>query len=145
RVPGPHGSITIRSSQRNPTALLGAGLIDDIPDAVLEAAAKRRIAGWPQIKGRVSKLSDGRIGRFGWKAQTASLSEFVVSAATVELGLEVPGRPQASDPRVPALAAPGLDLDQNDCDALTAYIRSLTPLAPVEPEQPKDAQLAKSG
>jgi CxxC motif-containing protein (DUF1111 family) len=145
RVPGPHGLINIRSSQRNPPALFGAGLIDAIPDEVLQAAAKRRFAGWPQIKGRLSKLSDGRIGRFGWKAQTASLSDFIVSAATVELGLEVPSRPQAGDPRIPALAAPGLDLEENELAALTAYVRSLPPPRPGDPGEPRDAQLVKSG
>ena len=50
----------------------------------------------------MSRLKDGRIGRFGWKAQTATLEEFVLSAAAGEMGLEVPGRHQAADPRFPA-------------------------------------------
>ena len=114
RVPGQHGAIFIRPSQRNPTPLFGVGLIDAIPDEVIEAAARRRFAGWPQIKGRVSRLSDDRIGRFGWKAQTATLEAFVVNAAAVELGLEVPGAHQAGDPRIPALAALGLDMDRDE-------------------------------
>jgi CxxC motif-containing protein (DUF1111 family) len=145
QVPGQHGRVFIRSSQRNPTPLFGTGLIDAIPDDVLEAAARRRFAAWPQVKGRLSRLSDGRIGRFGWKAQTATLQDFVLTAAAVELGLEVPGRPQAGDPRFPALPAPGLDLDQNECDALAAYVRSLPAPEPQEPDTPKEAQQSKAG
>ena len=118
-VPGRHGSIMIQSSQRNPPALFGAGRIDAIADEAIEAAARRRVTGSSQVKGRVSRLKDGRIGRFGWKAQTATLEEFVRSAAAGEMGLEVPGRHQAADPRLPGLAATGLDMDESECDALT--------------------------
>jgi CxxC motif-containing protein (DUF1111 family) len=145
RIPGPHGSIFIRSSQRNPAPLFGAGLIDAIPDEIIEAAARRRFPGWPQVKGRVSRLSDGRIGRFGWKAQTATLEDFVVNAAAVELGLEVPGRPQAGDPRIPPLAAPGLDMDRDDCNALVAYVRSLPEPGIGDPANPKEAVQIKAG
>jgi CxxC motif-containing protein (DUF1111 family) len=144
-VPGQHGAIFIKSSQRNPTPLFGIGLMEAIPDEVLVAAARRRFAGWPQVRGRVSRLGDGRIGRFGWKAQTATLEEFVLSAATVELGLEVPGRRQAGDPRIPAIAAPGLDLDQDDCDDLTTYVRSLPAPLIEEPANAREAQHVKAG
>jgi CxxC motif-containing protein (DUF1111 family) len=144
-VPGRHGAITIRTSQRNPTPLFGLGLVDAIPDESLEAASRRRFATWPQVRGRVSRLADGRIGRFGWKAQTATLEEFVLSAAAVELGLEVPGRHQAGDPRVPPLAAPGLDLDRDDLAALVAYVRDLPAPVTAEPAGPKEAQQVKAG
>ena len=92
---------------------------------MIEAAARRKHPGWPKVKGRVSRLDDGRIGRFGWKAQTASLREFILAAAAVEMGLEVPDHPQAADPRVPPLKAAGPDLDAAECDALLAYVASL--------------------
>ena len=57
-----------------PPPLFGAGLIDAIPDEAIEAAARRKFPGSAQVKGRVSRLKDGRIGRFGWKAQTATLA-----------------------------------------------------------------------
>lgn len=124
-VPGQHGNTQIRLSQRNPTPLFGMGLIDAIPDEVIEASARRRLPGPNAVRGRVSRLPDGRIGRFGWKAQTATLRDFVLSAAAGELGLEVPSQHQAGDPRIPPLAAPGLDLDQDECEALVAYVASL--------------------
>jgi CxxC motif-containing protein (DUF1111 family) len=93
----------------------------------------------------VSRLTDDRIGRFGWKAQTATLEEFVVSAAAVELGLEVPGAHQAADPRIPALAAPGLDMDRDDCAALVAYVRGLAPPVSDDSAGPKEAQQVRAG
>jgi len=144
-VLGRHGAIAFRTSQRNPTPLFGAGLIDRIPEAVIEAAARRRHPGWPQVKGRPGRLADGRIGRFGWKAQTASLSDFVRAAAAVEMGLEVPGHTQAADPRVPPLKAPGLDMNAAECDALVAYVRSLPTPQSLARVNPKDARALKAG
>jgi CxxC motif-containing protein (DUF1111 family) len=125
RVPGQHGTIAISSAERNPTPLFGAGLIDAIPDEAIEQAARRRTASVGRVRGRVARQTDGRIGRFGWKAQTATLAEFVRSAAANEIGLEVPGQPQAADPRLPGIGASGLDMDEADCRDLTAFIRSL--------------------
>jgi CxxC motif-containing protein (DUF1111 family) len=144
-VPGQHGSILIRSSQRNAPALFGAGLIDAISDDAIEAAAKRKPAGSGQPKGRISRLKDGRIGRFGWKAQTATLKEFVLSAAAGEIGLELPGRHQGADPRLPGLAAKGLDMDQGECDDLVEYVRSLPAPVGITPATDKESAPVKAG
>jgi CxxC motif-containing protein (DUF1111 family) len=140
---GEHGSIAIVASQRNPTPLFGMGLIDAIPDAAIEAAARRKHPGWPQVNGRVARLADDRIGRFGWKAQTATLRDFVLSAAAIELGLDVPGQAQAGDPRVPPIKAPGLDLDRAECDALTAFVRSLPRPVAASPANPREEAARK--
>ncbi len=84
----------------------------------------------PETKGRVGRLKDGRIGRLGWKGQTASTEDFVLNACAVELGLEVPGHPQAVVPQAPKYRSPGLDLNAEECAALVAYVRSLP--GPVE-------------
>jgi CxxC motif-containing protein (DUF1111 family) len=143
-VLGDHGPIAVRTSQRNPTPLFGMALIDAIPDAAIEAAARRKHPGWPQVNGRVARVADGRIGRFGWKAQEATLHDFVLSAAAIELGLEVPGHAQAGDPRVPPLKAPGLDLDRGDCDALTAFVRSLPRPVAAPPANPREEATRKA-
>jgi CxxC motif-containing protein (DUF1111 family) len=141
----PHGPVQAQVTERNPPPLFGAGLIASIPDAVIEAAAKRKFAGQTAVKGRVSRLKDGRIGRFGWKAQTATLEDFVLSAAAGEMGLEVPGRHQAADPRLPGLAARGLDMDQADCDALISYVRRLPAPIAIKPADQGEAAQVKSG
>ena len=66
-----------------------------IEAAAAEQAGSKTV---PEIHGRVSRLADGRIGRFGWKGQMASLEDFVLTACAVELGLEVPGHHQSPDP-----------------------------------------------
>jgi CxxC motif-containing protein (DUF1111 family) len=144
-VPGRHGSLVIQSSQRNPPPLFGTGLIDAISAEAIEAAARRKSPGSAQVNGRVSRLKDGRIGRFGWKAQSATLAEFVRSAAAGEIGLEIPGRHQASDPRTPGLAATGLDMDESECDALVEYVRSLPALVAIKPAEQKNIAQVKAG
>jgi CxxC motif-containing protein (DUF1111 family) len=139
------GAIAFHTSQRNPMPLFGAGKIDQIPDAVIEAIARRKHPGWPRVKGRLSRLDDGRIGRFGWKGQTASLRDFNLSAAAVEMGLEVPGNPQAADPRIPPLKASGLDMNADECDALLAYVRSLPAPAAQQPANPRDERALRNG
>ncbi len=141
-VPGQHGSVLVRTSERNPPPLFGAGLIDAIPDEVLEAAAKRKFPSSTAVKGRVGRLKDGRIGRFGWKAQTATLKDFVLSAAAGEMGLEVPGRQQAADPRLPGLGATALDMDEAECNVLVEYVRSLrVPVVSAAANDKESAQL----
>jgi CxxC motif-containing protein (DUF1111 family) len=125
--------VALRKSSRNTPALFGAGLIDGVPDAAILEAEKRRFAAFPEIKGRVSRLPGGRLGRFGWKGQTARLNDFVLAACSNELGLEVPGRHQVSlaaakefDP-----ATLKLDLTAEETARLTAFVANLPP--PVRP------------
>jgi CxxC motif-containing protein (DUF1111 family) len=119
------GSFIISRSQRNPTALFGLGLVDSIPESALVAEAKRQAKQSPETLGRVARLKDGRAGRLGWKAQIASVDDFVLNACANELGLEVPGHHQALMPLAPKYQTDGLDLTAEECDALTVYVRSL--------------------
>jgi CxxC motif-containing protein (DUF1111 family) len=93
----------------------------------------------------VSRLKDGRIGRYGWKGQTATLKEFILFAAAGEMGLEVPGRHQAADPRLPGIGATGLDMDEAECDALTDYVRTLPAPSAIEPANDQESAQIKSG
>jgi CxxC motif-containing protein (DUF1111 family) len=119
------GEFVVARSQRNPTPLFGIGLIDAIPDAAIEAMAKREAKDSPETQGRLSHVKDGRIGRLGWKGQVASVEDFVLNACAVELGLEVPGHHQSVVPQAPKYRATGLDLSAEDCAALVAYVKSL--------------------
>ena len=119
--------IQLRLSQRNTPALFGAGIIDAIPDNALLEAEKRQFPKFPEIKGKVSRLQGGQLGRFGWKGQTSRLRDFVLNACANELGLEVPGHHQVSlapakefDPR-----KLNLDLTRDQCDLLVSFVASL--------------------
>jgi CxxC motif-containing protein (DUF1111 family) len=71
--------------------------------------------------GRVRILPDGRVGKFGWKAQFATLEEFVATACAVEVGLSNPYRPQdlPHEHRPDAEARP--DMTSRQLDELVAY------------------------
>ena len=125
-------------SQRNAPSLFGAALLDRIPDRVLEevAAEQERDAlaskPWPidsrtspPVSGRVARLKDGRIGRFGWKGNVATLREFTLQACSDEIGLEVPGFPRSVPPWLKAYKAPGLDMSAEQCDRLAGFVASL--------------------
>jgi hypothetical protein len=129
-------------SRRNPPPLFGEGLIDALPDAVFVEAAAREP---DETRGRVSRMADGRIGRFGWKAQVATLGEFVLSACANELGLEVPGHPQPTSPFEPDVVAKSLDLTQRECDALAAYVRDLPAPVQLIPSSPSGSRAVEDG
>ena len=114
--------VALSITTRNAPPLFGAGLIDALADATLENAASQQPG---PIRGRVHRLKNGRIGRFGWKAQVATLEEFVLTACANELGLEVPGHHQGVSPLNPDARAQALDLTQGECNALVSYVRSL--------------------
>lgn len=143
--PNERGDFTLVSGQINPPALFGVGLIDAIPDAVIAAEARRQASTPWRAKGRVARGLDGRVGRFGWKGQSASLDEFVLTACAVELGLEVPGRHQGTDPRHPQERPAGLDLTQAECDSLAAFVRTLPRPGDSAAETPEEARHIDAG
>ena len=128
--PASVGGFAFVRGERNAIALFGSGKIDSIPEEALKELAAKKHEDFPEITGRVAMLKDGRVGRFGWKGQKASLNDFVLTACAVELGLHVPGEPQAGIPQEPAYEAPGLDLNKKELTALVSYIANLP--APAE-------------
>lgn len=79
-VPSNATATAVRSSM----TLRGTGFIDFIQDQDLLA----NMASQPDaVRGRPNTLADGRIGRFGWKANVATLVEFMGDAFQREQGL----------------------------------------------------------
>jgi CxxC motif-containing protein (DUF1111 family) len=75
---------------RIPTPVFGAGLIEQIPESAITAnqAANALIKRSFGITGRPNRNgNDGRISRFGWKAQNQSLLLFAGEAYNVEVGI----------------------------------------------------------
>jgi CxxC motif-containing protein (DUF1111 family) len=135
-MPGipPEANVT---SVRNAPSLFGDGLIDTIPDEVIAAGAVPRDDG---VQGRVN-LVNGRVGRFGWKADTATLEQFVADAFRNEHGVTNPGAPEAHLPSARGGSEPcagessSLKDDGSRVSALAAYVGSLPSpqLAAVQP------------
>ncbi|HEX2522691.1 MAG TPA: di-heme oxidoredictase family protein [Terriglobia bacterium] len=79
-------------ARRKSLALFGNGLVEAIPDAVLIALEDPEDRDSDGISGRAHRVHDKaadktRIGRFGWKAQQATLLAFGAEAYRDEMGI----------------------------------------------------------
>ena len=75
---------------RQTPTVLGLGLIESIDDATILALADPNDMDGNGIRGIASILPDGRLGRFGWKANVPSIREFIRDAMTNEIGITLP-------------------------------------------------------
>jgi CxxC motif-containing protein (DUF1111 family) len=142
-------------TQRNTPALFGDGLIDVVSDETLIAHMRQhmtaaRLIGLnkakdSKVRGRIARLADGRLGRFGWKLEFATLQEFVKAACANELGLSNPDRPQATPLGKPGYKPPGTDLTDAQCVLMTDFIRGLPAPTQVLPTDPKALDRVKRG
>jgi CxxC motif-containing protein (DUF1111 family) len=79
-------------ARRIPIPLFGAGLVEAIPDAAILALEDPADGNGDGISGRAARIVDVetgqvRIGRFGWKAQHATLLAFGADAYRNEMGI----------------------------------------------------------
>jgi CxxC motif-containing protein (DUF1111 family) len=77
---------------RIPLAIFGDGLIEAIPDEAIRALADNPGRNPDNIRGRAAIVRDPasglqRVGRFGWKAQQATLLGFAGDAYLFEMGI----------------------------------------------------------
>jgi CxxC motif-containing protein (DUF1111 family) len=139
--------------QRNTPALFGASVIDAIPDAAILANERNQrmklglsvLNGEQLPAGRAAKLSRERVGKFGWKANIGNLPEFVRVACANELGLGNPLQAQPASLSQPAYRPRGLDLTDQQCDQMTAFIASLPMPREVMPSSAAEAARAVAG
>jgi CxxC motif-containing protein (DUF1111 family) len=125
----------VRLESINTPALFGAGWIDRISEkAISQNRMKRLLVNTkadfsPTIRalpvGRPRILSDGRVGKFGWKAQFATLEEFVANACANEIGLGTPLQDKVKPLGRPNYPAPKTDLTRKQFNALLAYVDTL--------------------
>ena len=83
-------------SRRRATPLFGLGLVDAVPDQTLHDLAANQRANSPATAGRPNltrNLRTGQlaVGKFGWKAQLATLFDFSGDAYKDEMGITVAG------------------------------------------------------
>ena len=113
-------------SQRNAMTLRGAGLLDTIAlgDVLVNMAAEPA-----SVRGRPNVLSDGRMGKFGWKADTATLVEFMGDAFRNELGLTNPLRPR-DETRACGANQNSPEVDALALQAAAKFLNTIDPPAP---------------
>ncbi|MCG5053582.1 MAG: hypothetical protein KA712_11530 [Myxococcales bacterium] len=128
-------------TRQTPT-LFGLGLAGRIPEAQLVARADPFDADGDGISGRVHRLPDGRLGRFGWKADVPSLAEFVRDALTNELGLTLPPEAGLSfGVLADADAVPDPEIDREAMADLLFFLENLGP----PPGQSRDPEAEAQG
>ena len=116
------------------TALFGAGWIDLISDKAIRHNHRSRQMSTVRKEfsldfnnvpvGRVPTSADGLVGKFGWKGQFSSLSNFVASACANELGLGTPTMAQVA-PLADRTYTSEPDLDKKQFRQLVAFVKTL--------------------
>ncbi len=113
----------------------GLGLIDAISEATIRENEDPDDADGDGISGRAHVLSDGRIGRLGWKADVPSVAEFVRDAMAAEIGLTLPQQTDLTfgiTTDDDGIADPELSIE--DAEALAFFLKMLAG----PPRQPTD-------
>ena len=112
---------------RLPPAVFGRGYLEAIADRDLERLAKLAEERQGSARGRLNRLKDGRIGRFGIKARLATLADFAADALNGDMGVTSPLRPE--EPAGPEGLRdddkPGVDFTLEQVDLLRDYLRGL--------------------
>jgi hypothetical protein len=139
----------------NSTALFGAGWIDYISDKAIESNRTRRMASGAARElmldfgdlpiGRLRRLPDGRLGKFGWKGQAATLEDFVANACSNELGLGTPAMAQAKPLARPDYPTSAPDLNRKQFNSLVAFVSTLPRPVEAEPSEPAARTQAAEG
>jgi CxxC motif-containing protein (DUF1111 family) len=114
------------TSKRSAMTLRGTALLDFVqtPDILAAQAAEPA-----DVRGKVNVLADGRVGKLGWKAQTATLVEFMGDAFVHEMGITNPLFPQDEEHGCGAdLLKP--EIDALPLEAVDAFLATIDPPVP---------------
>jgi CxxC motif-containing protein (DUF1111 family) len=124
-----------------PPELYGLGLVEAIPEAVIRARADQEDRNGDGIKGHPGRSADGRLARFGQKADQPTIRDFVESALLGEMGLTTPGHPAEKRPNGRPLPpgvdpAPDPEVSATQVARLADFVRFLAPPAPTAASPP---------
>ena len=124
------------TAHRTTPSLLGFGLLEAVPEAEILAFADPFDRNGDGVSGRPNRTADGRLGRFGRKAQFATLREFNAGAFANEMGITSPDEPSEATIRGHPFPAgvdptPEPELTREATDAATAFVQLLAPPAPL--------------
>lgn len=129
--------------------LFGLGLAEAIPQETLRGLADPDDLDGDGISGRLGRTLEGEVGRFGRKADFATLEDFNAGAFFLEMGMTnplYPGPETLSGRPLPEGADPvaGVEVDQGTLEVVTDFTRFLAPLARRIPSDPEgQAQVAR--
>ena len=123
------------TGHRTTPVVFGRGLLDAVSDAAILSYADPDDKNGDGISGRVNRFVDGRIGRFGRKAQVPTLREFNDGAFVAEMGITVPSQPteeSVGGQPIPAGVdpTPEPELAESPAELATQFVRFLAPPSP---------------
>lgn len=131
-------------SPRIAPQLAGVGLLEAISEADIESNARTQAAAVGPVKGQVNRVWDEfakaeRVGRFGWKANVASLAHQTAGAFNGDMGITTRVFPQeaCTAAQVDCLAAPSggpaqgkaPEIDDDNFAQVVFYQATLAPVA----------------
>ena len=132
-----------------PPFLFGLGLVEEIPEATILAAADSSDADGDGISGRGGRSRDGRFARFGRKADFATIREFIESALLLEMGLTTSSLPNeaAGGVAFTSSADPARDpeVDHETVELLISFVRLLAAPARALPRSPAHSDSIRIG
>ena len=125
----------VMASARVAPAMIGLGLIEAVPERLMRALADPGDADGDGISGRVNRVWSAHreafaLGRFGWKANVATLEDQNAAAALGDMGITTslfPGEncPAAQGDCRAAPTGGSPEMDDATLDQLTLYTRTL--------------------
>lgn len=138
-------------ARRIPIPLFGAGLVEAIPDATILALEDPTDDNGDGVSGRAARIVDIatgqiRVGRFGWKAQHATLLAFGADAYRNEMGITNdlfpaelasgihPDRMRRCDPIPDPEDIRDLRTNRRGIDNFESFMKFLAPLARQTPD-----------
>ncbi len=129
---------------RQTPPLFGIGLIDQIPAATILALQDPLDANGDGIRGIASVLPDGRLGRFGWKANVPSVAEFARDALSNEEGVTLADQSAVGLDFGAATDNDGVADPELGVDKINAIVYFMDHLAP-PPRTSTDPALERQG
>jgi CxxC motif-containing protein (DUF1111 family) len=117
----------VKVTHRLPPAVFGRGYLEAIAERDIERLAERAAHRGGSARGRLNRLQDGSIGRFGIKARIATLEGFAADALNGDMGVSSPSRPE-EPPGPEGLhddAKPGVDFSAEQVSLMRDYLRGL--------------------
>ncbi len=142
-------SATAVTELRAPS-LYGIGLVEAIDDDDILTRADPDDQDGDGISGRPGLGPQGLLGRFGSKAQHATLSEFIENAIRGEMGLTTPDHPTEERPNGLPLAegsdpVPDPEIQTSDLTLLKAYVGFLAQPGRRTLDNPEDQAAGEEG
>jgi CxxC motif-containing protein (DUF1111 family) len=130
--------------------LFGRGLIEAIPEETIVSMADPEDRDGNGISGRVSRLGDGRLGRFRRKLDRARIIDLAEAGVRFAIGLTTPSHPNELPymglPIPPeADPAPEPEIEFAAIESMTDFIRFLAPPRRSIPADPANREFVARG